>query len=251
MVYDCYVHDICFAGANDSNGGGGVVLGGGFWDNTDLRLKFSKIETIANVTATGATTNSQRFHGIYLQSWDSEIVGNISIDSRGTTQGDAFISWHDNDHCLIAHNTLLSSDGGGLVIGGGDNTVGGGWNNRPIAGHYIINNLVYDNAYGISVQSDGVATVGASTFVNNITSGNSGGNLNIALGGSTATGTITTLPSFIDYESDGSGNYHPGDGSNADATGATLPVVNSTPYVALPWRDFDGNPRSGRLTSVH
>ena len=56
----------------------------------------------------------------------------------------------------------------------------------------------------------------------------------VLLAGNTASGTITSDAQFVNYQQNGSGDYH---------LKSTSPAIDAGTSVGAPSTDFDGNPR--------
>src|SRR5439155_24189933 len=83
-------------------------------------------------------------------------------------------------------------------------------------------------------EYSGEHTIGShNQILNNIVYGNRDGNM-VLLAGNPASGTITSDAQFVNYQQDGSGDYH---------LKSTSPAIDAGTPVGAPSTDFDGNPR--------
>jgi hypothetical protein len=138
-------------------------------------------------------------------------------------------------NAVAANNLIFSVGNTGILYG--DGTLG-----------VFPNNIIVNNGGDTGAQSEnGVAYYGccsgslAATVTNNVLYGNTSGNF--AYGGVsgtfTDTGILATNPAtamFVNWQSNGSGNYH-------SASGSVL--VGAGTCTGAPNHDFDGNTRSG------
>jgi hypothetical protein len=132
-------------------------------------------------------------HGIYVSTTGS-VVGNVVYR---VAQG-AIHLWHDATSVVIANNTVTNS-GMGIIVGGGDfyHSSAGADNVR------VVNNIVYDNRYGISEQG---ATGPHNTYRNNLVFGNPDGDWHLAEG-MAHSGTVAAEPHFVAYTRDGTPDF--------------------------------------------
>jgi hypothetical protein len=161
------VHDIavpCFAG---TNGGAGIVVGGGARARTsrDVLVEDNRVEDIG----TGARDGRCRaVNGIYASVPRVTIVNNIVQ----RVVADGITSWHAARDLTIANNLSIANGGHGILIGSGDS-------DATSAGHtgtVVANNVVYRNTLsGIGESSDGSHPVGpGNRFLNNLAFANEG-----------------------------------------------------------------------------
>jgi parallel beta-helix repeat protein len=175
------VHHIVLNGANDSRGGAGVVLGGGYYGKIDQNA-------IGNDVHDVGTATSDRLHGIYHQSTGS-IVNNVVHSNPGSI---GIVLWHDANNITIANNTVVDNSVG-ISVGSGD------WYHGPVPADNVtvINNLVYGNQTA-GIQEHGLTGFN-NVYRNNLVYGNG---TNWWLQNDIADkGTITADPQFVDYRS--------------------------------------------------
>jgi hypothetical protein len=118
--------------------------------------------------------------------------------------------WHDAHDVVVANNTVAASNTG-IVVGGGDFYHTNGPNDHT----RVINNIVYDNRYGISEQG---ATGPHNTYRNNLVFDNTEGDWNLAKG-MTHSGTVAAAPRFVAYARDGTPDFCLADDSPAIGKG--------------------------------
>jgi hypothetical protein len=210
------VHHLVQNGANDSQGGAGIVLGGGYYGEINQHAIGNEVHHIA-------TASSDRVHGIYVQSTGS-VVNNMVYASPGTI---GVVLWHDARNVTIANNTIFDN-GLGISVGAGDFNQGA----YPADNVKVVNNIVYDNR-GSGIQEHGL-TGTHNVYQNNLVYQN-GTNWDLQ-NGLTHTGTVTADPQFLNYQRGGTGDYH---------LKATSPAINKGTTANAPTTDIDGDARIG------
>jgi hypothetical protein len=118
--------------------------------------------------------------------------------------------WHDAHDVVVANNTVAASNTG-IVVGGGDFYHTNGPNDHT----RVVNNIVYDNRYGISEQG---ATGPHNSYRNNLVFDNTDGDWNLAKG-MTHSGTVAAAPRFVAYARDGTPDFCLADDSPAIGKG--------------------------------
>jgi hypothetical protein len=136
--------------------------------------------------------------------------------------------WHDAHDVVVANNTVTASNTG-IVVGGGDfyHTEGPNDHTR------VVNNIVYDNRYGISEQG---ATGPHNIYRNNLVFGNPDGNWHLA-DGMSHSGTVAAEPRFVAYTRDGTPDFSLA--QDSPAIGKGLPEGDTGP-------DFLGKTRPAK-----
>ena len=140
---------------------------------------------------------TQRTQGIYCASGVSNIINNITASCSGY----GVCLWHVPHNVMIFNNTIVNCgmvghySSGGILVGAGEHT--------DADAHDCItaNNIVY------GCPSNGIMEGGIThnnMFINNLTFNNYN---NWELANGTQTGTITANPVFVNYISDGTGDY--------------------------------------------
>jgi hypothetical protein len=193
------VHHIVLNGANDSRGGAGIVLGGGYFSRFDQNAIGNHVHDVGTVT-------SDRVHGIYHQSTGS-IINNVVHSNPGSI---GVVLWHDARNITIASNTVLDN-AVGISVGSGD------WYHGPIPADHVtvVNNLVYGNQAS-GIQEHGLTGI-HNVYRNNLVYGNG---INWRLqNGTRHEGTISADPQFVNYRG---GDYRLRATSPANGAGVTL-----------------------------
>jgi hypothetical protein len=136
--------------------------------------------------------------------------------------------WRDAHDVVVANNTVTASNTG-IVVGGGDfyHTEGPNDHTR------VVNNIVYDNRYGISEQG---ATGPHNTYRNNLVFGNPDGDWHLA-NGMSHSGTVAAAPHFVAYTRDDTPDFSLA--QDSPAIGKGLPEGDTGP-------DFLGKARPAK-----
>ena len=181
-------------------------------------------------------TTYQFHHGIYHANLRGHIWNNLVYRCEGW----GIHTWHAANQVTISNNTVFNNNYGGILIGDGDDysPFPG-----PVVNDYTIvsNNIVYSNGLNPAASGYGIEEYGLTgthnQYLNNLVYQNGPADWNLQ-NGNTALGTINATPQFVNYQADGSGNYHLqpvspaiGAGSNLgaptiDMTGASRPSVS-------------------------
>lgn len=188
---------------------------------------YSQDYALTNVDIIGNTVHgcgsSSLEHGIYVGHTGGVVTDNLSYGNAGY----GIHCWHNCNELTISNNVLFANGGGGLIIGQGDSPNFG----RVPADNFIVANniVVYNGESGI--QETG-ATGNFNRFLNNLVFGNEGPGMDIRTG--LELGTVTADPEFVNYQTDGSGDYHLRDSS---------PAIDAGTDVGGSPRAIDGTPR--------
>jgi len=158
-------------------------------------------------------------HGLYQAAYGGKLQNNLIY----RVQGYGVHMWHRATNISVTFNTVFQGYGG-IVVGGS----GGSKNDfTAVSNNIFVNNLTS----GISEEG----SVGDhNTYANNITSGNDN-NLSLVSGHS-AIRTINAAAStvFLNWQLDGSGNYH---------LKETSPAIDAASSAYTVGTDFDGGVR--------
>jgi hypothetical protein len=197
----------------DCNTGGAGIQVDAFTNATDIVSDGNVVHDIWVSTSCGLT------HGIYYASPGAgSIVNNVLYHNSGW----GIHLYHCAKDIIIANNTVMTSGHSGILIGSYDDC-GGLYG----SGNIVANNIVTNSTAGCIEENNSGRTCN-NTFRNNTcysNAGNNGISLLPACGGgaqSTATGTLTTNPLFVNYQANGSGDYHLQAGSPSVDSGTTL-----------------------------
>ena len=190
-----HVHNITLSGGCTGGGGAGIV---------NARYSGSNGDIVGNVVHDiGVPGQCNTVHGIYSSNFGGLIANNIVY--RASSSG--IHLWHAARHVVIANNTVFANGsarmGGGIVIGNGDAPGG-------VILDYttIINNIVFKNP-GASIRQYCYARqncIGTNNIIaNNLISGNGRG---ISLRVGRDIDTVLADPQFVNFKTDGTGDYH-------------------------------------------
>lgn len=136
-------------------------------------------------------------------------------------QAAAFTCGTTSHDCVVANNTSFAN-GDGFVFGGGDFVITSG----PANNCTFANNIAFDN---IGMGFDQEGAFGSNNVWKNNLSYQNGANW--SLNGGTHTGDVTANPLFVNYQANGSGDYHLQAGS---------PCLGKGVATYAPATDFDG-----------
>ncbi len=219
-VMNSWIHDVAMNSGCNNMGGGGIV--------TDQ----SRGKAYGNYSIIGNKVNTVGggcgyIQGIYHNS-SGRIINNVV---SGTSQ--AINLGHDDNNTLIANNTLFGNSGYGVRYGGCKEAYNNGCPTRGIRVH---NNIIYANGGGIQgpITSEDVGN----SVANNLVYANRT-NFDLASpSASTRTGIISADPKFVQYLSNGGGNYR---------LQATSPAISRGLSTYAPTTDFDGKARGAKI----
>jgi hypothetical protein len=186
-----HVHNL--VASCDGNGGSGINLPAGAHHSTVARNVVHDIRALA-------TCDKSHGVGIYVQTTADAVNHNL-VYGNGN-QG--IQMWHGASDGLIAHNTVFSNGKEGILIGCGDSGC------EPRSGARNDNTIVANN---ISVYNAAGVREYGSTGKNNIYRNNLfyGNQRDVILqNGIIPSGTVQANPSnvFVNWQPDGSGDYH-------------------------------------------
>ncbi|PZR92468.1 MAG: hypothetical protein DLM67_14920 [Candidatus Nephthysia bennettiae] len=189
------VHDVGTA-AGCQPGGAAIDSWNGTYSNHDADIMGNVILR----TGVGPSCGSY-MHGIYVAHPNANVTKNVVSNASGY----GIHCWHACTSIDVSNNTVFSNRQGGIVIGAGDSPGG------IVCDHSIVaNNITIDNnGFGIrEYEYPGSHTVGLDNqFLNNNVYGNSKGGFSL-LAEHVAVATVTSTAQFVNYEADGSGDYH-------------------------------------------
>jgi len=218
-----HVHNLKVSGGCTSSGGAGIV-------NSNYSASDNEIvgNLVHDIGIPGACLGVQ---GIYHSNLRGHIVNNIVY--RASAWG--IHLWHAANAVTIMNNTVFNngtvSMGGGIVIGSGDS--GGGVLDNSL----IANNIVYANpSYGlVEYCYSGQMCIGNNVVVSNNLVFASQTRIKLVKGADVA--TLQTDPLFINFQPDGSGDYHLSQSPRSPAIAYGIPSPSLT-------SDFEGKARS-------
>jgi parallel beta-helix repeat protein len=224
-----HIHNIDPSGGLDGYGGAGVIYGG-----ADVTKGY--LDVIGNVVHDVGDLNvpSYLVHGIYYGTKGGHIYNNIVF----RTQGWGIELWHGASNITISNNTVFNNMQGGIMVGAGDYPCPQcGDDSTIVTNNIVVYNLAHD--YGTTlIGGFGIIEAGVTgthnVYDNNLVYGNQSGPFSLQ-NGNIPGPTISADPMFVNYVSDGSGDYHLRAGS---------PAINAgTSEGPAPTYDVDGVPR--------
>ena len=179
------------------------------------------IDVIGNIAARCGADKLD--HGIYVSHPNGMVTNNIAYGNAGF----GIQCWHNCNALSISNNLVFDNPEGGIVIGQGD-----GPNNGDVAADNFVvaNNIAIDNGRE-GIRESG-ATGPNNQFLNNVLWDNETNRILLKTGNER--GTLVADPQFVNFKSDGSGDYHLRPGSPALGAGVEL---------GAPSIDIDGKPR--------
>lgn len=244
------VHDVALGPCAD-DGGAGITNSSGA--TTDVQVLGN---LVFNVGGTNTGGRCRYFHGIYLNNPNDVIQNNIAYGNSGW----GITCRHNCSGAVISNNTVFNNGGYGhgnqpasgspltCCVSGTNSGVGGGIlvgnDSGSQSNTTITNNIVYNNGAADSAGSgfacgiwdfhnNLINSLIANNLVRNDSTGNGAGTpcsdglgtaKAISVGTSssvTITGTLTSSPQFVNYQANGSGDYHLQSQSAAIGAGAT------------------------------
>ena len=192
-----HIHNITAPGACSGFAGGAAGV-----DNTNNSVGQSS-DAIGNWIHDVGDLNhrcASGGHGIYQAAHQGKLQNNLIY----RVQGYGVHLWHHATNISVTFNTVFQAYGG-VVVGGSDGSTN---ENTVVANNILVNN----QAYGL-VELGSVGSHNA--YASNVISGN---HIDLSLlSGHAATGTINVTAGtlFVNWQQDGSGDYHLRAGSAA------------------------------------
>lgn len=162
----------------------------------------------------------QYHHGIYHANLRGHIWNNLVY----RCQGWGIHLWHAANQVTIANNTVFNNAYGGMLIGDGDDS--GGFAPGVVNDYTVVtNNIVYSNGLRSGASGYGIEEYGATgthnQYLNNLVYQNGPADWNLQ-NGIVAVSSISTNPQFVNYQTDGTGDYHLVSGSPAISAGTSV-----------------------------
>ena len=170
-------------------------------------------------------------HGIYVSN-PYDIVENNIVGGIGG--GQCITSYHQATNLVISNNTVFNCGHIGILLGN---------NSGSLNDTTAVNNIIRD-AQGIAFSC--YTGLGSNINVTNNDAYASSGSYSNVFGGSqsshcTFSSNITSDPEFVNYQSNGTGNYQLSAGSAAIDAGSTACAIGVTSCV--PALDIEGGTR--------
>jgi parallel beta-helix repeat protein len=195
------VHDIAHVGGSDGLGGAGILLGNDQGEGTSCcgYALENIVYNIGNFTVPWAS-----IHGIYIEEPQGVIANNITYENQGC----GIQLWHNASNIVVANNTIFNNGLCGIVIGATFTPP------DTISDYNLVfnNTVVYNGTNSdanCGIWEDG-NTGTHNQYPNNLAyQNNPNGTSDFCLlNGNTAPNSVITFPLFVDYQADGSGDYH-------------------------------------------
>jgi len=172
----------------------------------------------------------QRVHGIYHSNRGGHIYNNVTFHNQGW----GIHLWHGATAVTISGNTIFGNGYGGILIGAvsGEFPSGSGTDDNTL----VTDNIIFRNGLRSDAQGYGIEEYGdvgwSNHYINNLISQNGPADLNLI--NNSAQGTINANPGFINYQDNGSGDYH---------LQSNSPAVGAGTSQGAPSTDFNNGPR--------
>lgn len=182
-----HVHDI--PAACSSSGGAGIDNGN--YDAHDDDIIANVVHDIGLRDGTACSN----VHGLYHANLRGRIENNIVY----RVWGYGIHTWHAPVAVVIVNNLVFESGASGIIVGAGDAPGG-----VTADGFLVANNiLIHNSDWGILEYG---RTGPSNRYVNNLVFGNGIAPSMLLTG--TEEGTVDADPLLVDYQADGSGDYH-------------------------------------------
>jgi len=154
-------------------------------------------------------------HALYIDDAGDVVENNISYNNTGN----GFYVNHETGSVTFINNLAFANAEYGIGING----------TQAVSGFVIANNISMGNGLA-GFKTWGVIT--GAQYINNIVFNNPTNFIQDGAG--TDQGTITADPQFVNYQANGSGDYH---------LKATSPAIDAGISTNVPNHDYDGHPR--------
>ncbi len=215
-IFNNNIHDLTVSLGCAGVGGAAIATSFAPWGTGSNWIIGNRVANIA--ASLIGTCNS--IQGIYIGTPNDIVENNIvsGVALAGIHQ------WHGATKSVIVNNTVFHSKVG-ILIGEGDaGALSGG-----SANNYVANNIVVNNT-AIGIQEFGLVGTGNS-YVNNLVWNNP---TNYSVTSASPVGNVSSDPLFVNYQVDGSGDYH---------LKSTSPAIDKGTNQGAPLNDFDGGAR--------
>ena len=202
-------------GSYGSQGGAGIDVG--YYPSSGtvgITTGNQIIGNVVNNCGVPGQQSSTQGHGIYVCD-SGDIIQNNIVDNNS---GDGITGWHAATNLTISNNLVFGNLDDGMCIGAGDSPGGVTLNNCVISNNISINN----GNYGLQ-EFGAIGT--NNVFLNNCVYGNSLASTSLK-SGNVAQNMVTANAQFVNYQSDGSGNYHLTSGSPCVDHGTSNGVID-------------------------
>jgi hypothetical protein len=219
-----------------SNGNGGAGINNSNYSASDNDIIGNIVYDIGPLPADGlpVTSYCNLAHGIYSSNLRGHIQNNIVY--RVAAFG--IHLWHAANNVVVSNNLAFNNGaktdegafvGGGIVVGAGDSPGGITLNKTTVSNNIIRNNR------GNGINESGKTGLW-NRFFNNILFGNGINTISTKTG--LASGTLTSDPQMVNFQINGTGDYHLKSASPAIDAGTTDCAPGTSSCV--PSTDLDG-----------
>lgn len=210
------IHDLTISGSCTSTGGAAIATSLPPWGGGSNWILGNRV---ANIGASMIGT-CNTVQGIYVGTANDIVENNIvsGVALAGIQQ------WHGATNSVIVNNTVFNSKVGILIGDGDGGALPGGSANNYVADNIVVNNIA------IGIQELGLVGSGNS-YVNNLVWNNP---TSFSVTSASPVGTVSSDPLFVNYQADGSGDYH---------LKSTSPAIDKGTSQRAPVNDFAGGPR--------
>jgi parallel beta-helix repeat protein len=227
------VHNV----AGSSAGGAGIHT---YPQSTvDVQILGNVVHDIGNYLN---PNNWQVTHGIYIESTRAVVEDNLVY--RNEAWGIHMFHTPNND--TVTNNTVFENGWGGIIVSGtsAQYTGGSGVDDYTT----VSNNIIMNNGWHGGTGRGGIVEEGSTgphnVYYNNLLwnnqfQGSTGSQINIQTG--VASGNIVANPQFVNYQSDGSGNYQLSASSPAIDAGTSGGAISG--FARPPKIDIQGGSR--------
>jgi hypothetical protein len=204
--------------------------------NNNIVVNGNKIYNIA----VGAPACSAAAYGFYEQGVGTVYTNNIVV---GVGAGFCWVSYHQASNEIITNNIFANCGRGGIEISNDTSGTPNKIDFSTVTNNIVVNNGANGGQQGIQEFGSGCTAVGANNlYVSNLLYGNSPSDWGLCAGHTHSgdqTGNNASV--FVNYQGNGSGDYHSPNGSSAIDNGTT--VCANGVSSCVPAVDFDGNVR--------
>ncbi|MDD5674298.1 MAG: choice-of-anchor Q domain-containing protein, partial [Chitinivibrionales bacterium] len=191
------VHDVGTSTPCDASGGSGISTG--LWDGSVMQYGNTNDDVIGNWIYNIGPSGCNKYASIYIQTVNGTVANNIVYGSGYV----GIVTWHNASNLNIVNNTIFNNLYG-IIVGTGDK-----YNGAPPGDYFNVNNnIAYNNTYGIGEESDWLGHGTHNVYYNNLIYGNTNWNTPALYTNEPVVGMVNADPRFVNYKSDGSGDYH-------------------------------------------
>ena len=216
------IHDM--TNRDSDRTGGGIADDASYNDYTTHDAIISG-NVVHDIGTWGVTGQRGLVHGIYCTYPSGEIVTNNIVYHN---VGLGIHGWHNFSNATIANNLVFNNGQSGILIANAE-AIGGKADNCIVANNISVYNGV-EGYYGrAGIEEEG--QVGNNNkYYNNCLYGNPDGATSLK-GSSPVQGTVSSDPRFVNYQADGTGDYHLVSGS---------PCIDAGTSLGAPATDIEG-----------